>query len=204
MYRGKQIIQVGSHIGDTVNDPIFQQIDETTRMILVEPVPFLFSKLQANYRSKLSDTTNIIFINKAVSDIVGEIELTIPSERNDFSKLPFWASQLASVNPHHVSVHLSSLETDKIKVPTTTIDEIITEYNIEEIDLLHTDTEGHDYNILMNYSFNVKPKKVLFENKHMDGIFKRGPRYVEVSRKLLDLGYIKQYENAEDTMFVLP
>jgi hypothetical protein len=95
------------------------------------------------------------------------------------------------------------LITDKIKVKTTTIDEIIKDFDITEIDLLHTDTEGHDYNILMNYSFIIKPRKVLFEHKHMDGIFRIGERYEELSNKLLSYGYKKIYQNSEDTMFEL-
>lgn len=203
MYKNKCIIQIGAHVGNTTNDPIFKEIDETTKMILVEPVPYLFDQLQENYKNKLQDISNIIFINKAASDFVGEIELTIPSVRNDFSKLPFWASQLASVNAYHAFVHIPQLITDKIKVKTTTIDEIIKDFDITEIDLLHTDTEGHDYNILMNYSFTIKPRQVLFEHKHMDGIFRIGERYEELSNKLLSYGYKKIYQNDEDTMFEL-
>jgi FkbM family methyltransferase len=203
MYKNKSIVQIGSHIGNTLNDPIFNEIDESTKIILVEPVPYLFSKLQENYKTKLKDLNNIVFINKAVSNFVGEIELTIPSESNDFSILPMWASQLASVNSNHATGHIPDLIVDTIKVSTTTIDEILKEYNITEIDLLHTDTEGHDYTILMNYSFVIKPRQVLFEHKHMDGLFTIGDKYNELSNRLSSLGYIKIYQNTEDTMFEL-
>jgi len=203
MYKNKTILQIGSHVGNTENDPLFKEIDETTRLILVEPVPYLFTKLQENYRNKLKDLTNVTFINKAVSDYVGTLELTIPSERNDFSKLPPWASQLASVHSTHATGHLPHLLVDTIQVNTTTIDDIVDEYGITELDLLHTDTEGHDYSILMNYSFQVKPQQVLFEHKHMDGLFRIGHRYVDLTNRLLSLGYTKQYQNSEDTLFKL-
>ena len=198
MYHNKCIIQIGSHVGNTNNDPIFKHIDETTKLFLVEPVPYLFYKLQDNYTEKLQDTTNIVFINKAVSDFVGLINMTIPSTSNDFSKLPYWASQLASVNPTHATRHIPRLKIETITVETTTIDHIVKEYDIEEIELLHTDTEGHDYNILMNYSFIIKPRQILFEHRHTDG-----PKYVELSNKLVDLGYKKRYQNSDDTMFEL-
>lgn len=200
MYKNKSIIQIGSHIGNSVNDPIYKEIDESTELVLVEPVPYIFNMLKYNYKSKLKDLTNIIFINKAVSNFIGEIELTIPSEKNDFSKLPFWASQLSSINSNHAKDHISDLIVDKINVKTTTLDEIIDDFNIKEIELLHTDTEGHDYDIIMNYSFKIKPKKILFENKHMDGFLKKGNKYEELINKLLLLGYIKIYQNEEDTM----
>ena len=196
-------LQIGAHIGNTINDPIFKEIDETTKMILVEPVPYLFESLKKNYKEKLGDIKNIVFINKAVSDFIGTIELTIPSERNDFSKLPYYASQLASVNSRHANRHIEELLVDEINVKTTTIDQIIKEMNITEIELLHTDTEGHDYNILMAYSFIVKPRQVLFEHKHIDGPFTTTIKYQGLSNKLLLLGYNKIYQDSEDTLFSL-
>ncbi len=203
MAYNKTIIQIGSHVGNTINDPIFKNVDLSTRLFLIEPVPYLFHQLQNNYKSKMNSVSNITFINKAVSDTVGEIELTVPSEHNDFTKLPFWASQLGSVRPNHANDHIPTLLTETIKVQTTTIDALINEYNIKEIDVLHTDTEGHDYTILMNYSFKVKPRQVLFEHKHMDGLFTVGNNYLELITKLHILGYIMVYQNEEDTMYEL-
>jgi FkbM family methyltransferase len=197
------IIQIGSHIGNTCNDPIFNIVDNNTAIILVEPVPFLFEQLKYNYKAKFINTQNIIFINKAVSDFIGEIEMTIPSEKNNFSTLPFWASQLASVNPYHALGHINNLLVEKITVKTTTLNEIVKEYNIKQIDLLHTDTEGHDYTILMNYNFEIKPKKIIFEHKHMDGLFNVGIKYTELTNRLLSLGYKKIYKDSEDTTFQL-
>ena len=55
----------------------------------------------------------------------------------------------------------------------------------------------------MNYSFIIKPLQILFENKHMDGLFTKGKKYDELTNKLILLGYIKEFENDEDTMFRL-
>lgn len=203
MYKNKTIIQVGSHIGNTINDPIFKDIDNTTKLILVEPVPFLFNILKNNYIKKLKDISNVVFINKAVSNFIGTIELTVPSLKNDFRKLPFWASQLASINSTHATDHIKGLITEKIKVPTTTINSIIKENKITEIELLHTDTEGHDYEILMNYDFSIKPKKIMFEHKHMDGFLKVGNRYIILIKRLKSLGYILVSRDTEDTVMVL-
>jgi len=199
----KTIIQIGSHVGNTSNDPIFNIVDSDTKLILVEPVPFLFEQLKNNYNKKFENNHHIFFINKAVSNFIGEIEMTIPSEKNDFSKLPFWASQLASVNHDHALAHMHDLLVETIHVETTTINDIVKEYNINQIDFLHTDAEGHDYTILMNYNFEIKPKKIMFEHKHMDGLFTIGIKYDELSNKLLSLGYKKTEQNGEDTTFQL-
>ena len=200
-YRINFILQIGSHIGDTINDPIFNNVDETTKLFLVEPVPYLFEQLKINYKKK--NINNIIFLNKAVSSYVGSIELTIPSQYNDFSKLPFWASQLGSTNEKHCKAHIKEIITDKINVETTTINEIIRDYNIKEIELLHCDTEGHDYDILINFDFIIKPRKILFEHKHMDGIFSVGVKYENLTNYLKSHGYKYKYRTNEDTMFEL-
>ena len=200
MYANKCVIQIGSHVGNTTNDPIFKHTDHTTKLIVVEPVPYLFHKLVQNYSSRCP---NAIFINKAVSNSVGEIELTIPSEKNNFAVLPSWATQLSSVNPTHATRHIPTLLVETIKVPTTTIDAIVEEYAIREIELLHTDTEGHDHTILMNYSFRIKPRIVLFEHVHIDGLFTVGKNYKELSDRLASLGYMKRFQSGEDTMFEL-
>ena len=199
----KYIIQIGSHIGNTVNDPIYKTIDKDTFLILVEPVPYLFEQLKTNYLTRFPNSKNIIFINKAVSNFVGEIEMTIPSLKNNFNKFPFWATQISSINPVHVKTHIPSLITEKIKVPTTTLNDIIKDYHITELDLLHTDTEGHDYEILMDYTFSIKPKRIMFEHKHMDGVFKIGARYQTLLNKLEGLGYSIHSKTVEDTIMQL-
>ena len=44
----KTIIQIGSHVGNTCNDPIFNIVGNDTNLILVEPVPYLFESLKNN------------------------------------------------------------------------------------------------------------------------------------------------------------
>jgi FkbM family methyltransferase len=199
MYSQKFIFQIGSHVGNTSNDPIFNEIDDTTRLILVEPVPYLFSRLRDNYITRFpKHQDNITFINKAVSTFVGTIELTIPSEKNDFSKLPFWATQLSSIHPDHAIKHaeVKDMITEVITVPTTTIAEILREHHVDKIDFLHIDTEGHDYDILMDYDFNVLPEKIMFECKHMSM-----EKYNILSKRLFSKGYSQIFKNYDDAIF---
>lgn len=204
MLANKTVIQIGSHIGNTNNDPVYKHIASSTRLILVEPVQHLFTKLVMNYRAKLdNDCSNIVFINKAVSDHCGLIEMTIPSPRNDFSRLPSWATQISSVDASHCISHIPNIQVDKIIVEATTVDEIVYLNKIDDIYLLHIDTEGHDYVILDSYSFRVKPKIVIFEHKHMDGFMRTSTLYEKLCKKLEGLGYKKVSMGAEDTVFRL-
>jgi FkbM family methyltransferase len=208
----KTIIQIGAHVGNTINDPIFEMADENTNLILIEPVPYLFEQLKLNYKMKLPHHfKNIIFINKAITDFVGEIEFTIPSIKNNFQNLPYWVSQLSSSNPYHLKKHIPDLLLETINVQTTTINSIVKKYKLKEIYLLKTDAEGMDYKILMSYDFkkNAKPSKILFEHNHMDGTFTIGENYKSLLDKLEALGYKKitnhyrLYGSKADTLMVL-
>ena len=49
----KCILQIGSHIGNTPNDPIYKLVNENTKLILVEPVPYLFNELKKIIKVKI-------------------------------------------------------------------------------------------------------------------------------------------------------
>ena len=55
----------------------------------------------------------------------------------------------------------------------------------------------------MNYNFEIKPKQIMFEHKHMDGLLTVGIKYDELSNKLISIGYKKIEQNSEDTIFQL-
>lgn len=57
--------------------------------------------------------------------------------------------------------------------------------------------------ILMDYDFRVKPMKIMFEHKHMDGFLQVGTKYEELSERLFSLGYKFISLNTEDTIFEL-
>ncbi len=197
MSYNKTIIQIGAYIGDTKNDPIFNTIDQNTRVILIEPVPHYFELLQNNYKTKYPNHKHLIFINKAISTSSGYIELYIPSLKNDFSQFPSFIPQLVSIYSNHIpnhklrnpNINYEDLIMETITVPTTTINDIINEYHINELFLLNIDTEGHDYEILMNYDFKVKPSILIFEHSHMDGITFLGPNYQYLKNKLESFDY---------------
>ena len=204
-YKNKQkliyIIQVGSHIGNTNNDYLYNNINPNFKYILIEPVPYLFNQLKENYKSY----NNITFLNIAISNYNGFINLYIPSENNDFSKLVHWTSQLSSVNKEHISTFVPECIVDKISVECKTLNTLIKEYNITEIEYLYTDTEGHDYDILMDLDLLlIRPKNIIFENKHMDGPkhildINNCPKYFNLLNHFKDYGYEIETQKDEDT-----
>ena len=193
-------IQIGSHVGKTRNDPIYKAIEKGLCGILIEPVPYLFDQLVENYK-EFED--NLLFINKAVSARPGVITLYVPSKQNDFSKFPKWANQLASSNPDHIQDHLPELISEKITVPCITINQLIQNYGITTLRKLIVDTEGHDFTILKSLDLSLlRPNRIHFENKHMDGVNQRGERYKSLLNYFGRLGYEVERENTEDTVII--
>lgn len=196
-------LQIGAHVGMTPNDHLFGQYMENKHIILIEPVPYLFNVLKENYRLRAQANT-IEFYNIAISDHDGSLDLYVPSATNDFSRYPFWASQLASTNPEHIKVHLPDLQVEQIKVVCTSLNSLVRMKNITSIDTLYIDTEGHDYDILMAFDLSiVKPKSIQFENKHMDGVFQKGSKYQTLVAHLESYGYKMVSEGVEDTLMQL-
>jgi O-methyltransferase len=199
------IIQVGSHIGNTSNDFLFNNINQKYKYIMIEPVPHLFEKLRENYKSY----SNITCLNIAISNYNGYIELYTPSQTNDFSNLVNWTNQLSSVNKDHISTFVPECIIDTISVECKTLNTIIIENNIQHIEYLYTDTEGHDYDILMNLNLSaIRPKNIIFENKHIDGPKHKldrlnAPKYHSLLDHFKEYGYEVKLETEEDTHITL-
>jgi FkbM family methyltransferase len=169
----RNIIHVGANVGkcylepsDSIRYILFNEVSIYDNCIFVEPIPNLFKQLQENYNTEYPEN-NFIFINKAVSNAIGETEMTVASEANDFDDLPEWATMLGSIDPQHILKHDIDLIMEKITVPTTTLNEIVNDTSMTSIDLLLVDTEGHDFHILNAYNFSILPKRIIFEHFHM-------------------------------------
>ena len=79
---------------------------------MIEPVPYLFNKLKDNYKLY----NNITFLNIAISNHDGFIDLYVPSEKNDFTKLVYYTNQLASTNKEHITTFVPECIVDKINI----------------------------------------------------------------------------------------
>jgi FkbM family methyltransferase len=195
--------QVGAHIGPSKEDGLFNINLENKTLILIEPVPYLFRQLKEKYSEK-AKINNIFFKDIAISNKDSIIQLYTPSPTNDWSRNPSWASQLTSVNENHIRMHIPHLLVDTINVPCYRLNTIIKDMNISSIDNLLVDTEGHDYDILMDLDLSIlKPKNITFEHSHMDGFFIKGERYNKILEHFIMNGYVKVKEDTYDTTIKL-
>lgn len=195
--------QIGSHTGNTSNDLIYHLPLKNKNIILIEPVPHIYEKLKLNYEDKAKEN-NIMFLNIAISNKDGFLKLYTPSLSNNFDTLPTWADQLSSVNKNHINTHSKEIIVDEIDVPCNRLNTIISNLGIKYIEYLLVDTEGHDFEILMDLDFSLlKPKNIIFENYHIDGFFTKNIRYNILITYLLSNGYEIKCENNEDTHVTL-
>jgi FkbM family methyltransferase len=177
-------VQIGAFDGQA-GDPIHRFV--TTygwRGILVEPQKRYFSRLIATY----GDQPNLVFRNVAVGErrekkILYKIREGVPG-------LPAWAPQAASFDRSTVLSHreiIPDLEKliDTEEVDCITLDDLLGEVPVPEIDLLQIDVEGYDHEIIRMLDFGrFAPSIIRFEHKHLS------PRDYEASlQRLVRHGY---------------
>jgi FkbM family methyltransferase len=210
--------QIGAHIGNSHNDPIYNKPMTNKNIILVEPVPFLYDLLKHNYKERIR-TNEIEFLSIAISDRDGTINMTAPCKDNDFNAYPFFLNQMASTTDRYIKQfkfqeRYPNFKFETITVPCRTLNTIVKERGITSIDHLIVDTEGHDETILRAFDFQkVKPKRITFENAYMDDILPEGqvqdasssqeshrPKYRAFLQFLASHGYRVVSEDTEDTV----
>ena len=121
----RTIFDVGAHYGETALALRRRAPDASIHAF--EPFPQSFARL----RSSVKGRPKIFCWQTAVADRVGEAELHLQGTDFEFSLVPSKGNGAQSVT-----------------VPITTLDRFATEHGIEHVDLLKTDTEGADLDVL--------------------------------------------------------
>ncbi len=163
------VVQIGSNDGKT-NDPIYPllQKHDLWTALFVEPVPYLFNRLRNNY----GEHSRFRFINAAINDgNTATFYWVDEAARNKCAGLPDWFDQLGSFDCAHISRHLDGKLMPFIrqtKIEGKSLPELFYENGVARIDLLHIDTEGHDWQILSQLDLRqITPRAILYEHKHL-------------------------------------
>lgn len=164
-------MQVGSNDG-AQGDPIHHLVTRHRqwRGIFIEPVPFLFARLKANY----GGGARFVFENVAIGEQRGHARFYYVSEAAKAvlgERLPYWYDQLGSFDRNHIVKHLDGLLEPyivEVELPCVPVQDILDRNAVTRVDLLHIDTEGYDYHVLSQFDFTrYRPTVVLFEHKHL-------------------------------------
>jgi FkbM family methyltransferase len=182
-------VQIGSNDG-VRGDPLnkFLMKNRGWHGILVEPVPYLFKRLKANYRKNARFT----FVNAAVSDTKGTrpfyyVEEMAAARLARLPSMPWWTDQVGSFDRGHIISALGAAVEPYIiceNVPCLTLAELIADG--PALDILHIDAEGADYMILSQVRFELCPPTIIiYEHQHFNV-----DQSAAASRILQENGYI--------------
>jgi FkbM family methyltransferase len=162
------VVQIGSNDGLT-GDPLHRLLHRRKhwKALFVEPVPFLFSRLQKNY----SNDSRFAFENSVVNDGNPTRFYWVSEEaKKQIPNLPSWYDQLGRFTRTHITKYLPETDPfiEESNLPGITFRDLLQKHQINNFDLLHIDTEGADFKILCQVNLDqVSPCVILYERKHL-------------------------------------
>lgn len=139
--KGDVVIDVGAHIG-TYSIPKSIDVGNTGRIIACEPDKQNFTVLEKNVL--INKLKNIVLIKKAISETNKKIKLVSTKD-----------PMLSTINEK---------ESDGIIVDCTNLDSLISELNLDNVDWIKIDAEGHEISILYGSKYileKFKPKLII-------------------------------------------
>lgn len=161
--------------------------------IMVEPVPYVFARLQTNYRG----CGRIVLENAAITDHDGRMPFfhLAQARTEDQATLPEWYDALGSFSREVILSHAGAIDDlesrlVEISVPTLTFASLLAKHNVDEVDLLVVDTEGYDAEIINGIDLaRYRPSLLVYEHYHLD------PRDRAACRgRVEDAGYLTMEE----------
>ena len=137
--------------------------------VCVEPLPLHIVKLKNMCRG-----LPVSLVEAAITSFNGEITMAVgyPKSGKEEDKWCVGAAHVLHDNHHGDKMLLREINKDKYLGETTvkamTLDTLIHQEGLEEIDYCKIDVEGHEQTILESYSWRVKPKFMKVEHFHSD------------------------------------
>lgn len=165
-------IKVGANDGLT-GDPFGQLLLEDKRWhgLMLEPVPHCFERLKANFCDGRFAKWRL-----AVSDVPGRREFYYVDPELETARpdIPCWAYQIGSFDKQHVLKHFNGLPESFLRSEYVLVDtldsvakDLVVLFDAPRLDLLHIDTEGHDYKVLRTYNWALTPRVIVVEHCHL-------------------------------------
>lgn len=185
--RDPTFAKIGANDGVT-GDPCSDILLSSTswKGVLIEPVPYCFDRLRENFGDPQRFTLEQVAIGAKPERITFYYVDRIAS---DFiANLPNWYDQIGSFDRSHIIKHLDGkLEPfiRELEVEVITLGEALKRNGIQYLDLLHIDTEGHDFEVLKSLDFLCySPSLIFIEHAHLAAGEKK-----EMRRFLCERGY---------------
>jgi|ERR1700733_5674640 FkbM family methyltransferase len=180
-------VKVGAADGITADPFSALQLNGSNwRGLLIEPVPYYFDRLKANF----PDARRFSVEQVAIGAPAGEAAFYYVDETAKLSipNLPAWYEQLGSFDRSHITKHLNGVLEPFIvecKVQVRPLSDVLRRNGIQDVHLLIIDAEGHDYEVVKTLDLAVyAPLLIFVEHQHLPAAQK-----TEMVQLLRELGY---------------
>jgi FkbM family methyltransferase len=198
-YPEAAVVEIGANDGDRYDHIHSALLASRWQALLVEPVPYVFDRLRQN----LGGLPRVRLANTAVADHDGEMTFyhLAPADGED---LPDWYDAIGSFSRDHVLAHRRVIHDIEDRVVATTVRcmtvaSLLKAFDVDRVDLLVTDTEGYDHEILKQVDFEHRPPRmVIYEHYHLVGELRRH------TRALLEAHGYALMEEGFDTFCIHP
>lgn len=163
-FKGKRdgiFVDIGAHDGISGSNTAFFEKFRNWKGICVEPGPEEFKKLQ--------EIRTSINLNCCVSNYSG---------KSEFTYIEGYSNMLSGLSESYIDSHLSRIDNEikhyggkvhKLEMSVFTLQEILEQHGVLEIDYCSIDTEGTEYNIVKSIDFEkTKIKLFSIENNYGD------------------------------------
>jgi FkbM family methyltransferase len=164
-------VEIGANDGDQYDHLRPFILSRPWRGVLVEPAPYVFERLNANY----GRFDRLSLENVAIADRDGSLPfyhlVEVSSEERD--QLPDWYDALGSLSRDALLRHADRIPDIErrlvcIDVPCLTLSSLCERNGIDRLDLLLIDTEGYDWQIVRQIDFAaLRPRLLIYEHYHL-------------------------------------
>ena len=181
-------IEIGAGDGATYDHLRPFVLERGWRGVMVEPVPYVFEWLRRNYEG----TETVALENVAVADHDGRVPFFYFAEPNEQERerVPGHYHLLGSLSREMLLGHTDVPERERriveAEVPSMTFASLCAKHDVETLDLLLIDAEGHDCEILAGIDVEaLRPRLIVYEDAHVPD-----PDASRAIERLEHLGYV--------------
>ena len=163
---------------------------------MIEPVEYVFKRLTARF----GGNDRFILERVAIAEIDGAKDFYYLQESTPGENLPAWYDQLGSFSLPTILKHREDIpdiesRLRKVSCSCMTFRSLCDKHGVKNIDLIHIDTEGFDYEVLKLIELDHhRPTLVMYEHKHLSEVDHEAARTLLTERGYLLAG------NAADTL----
>ena len=141
------------------------------RGVMVEPVPYIFERLQANYAGVERVALEQVVIGDRDGTVPFHYLVDAPAEER--AALPDWYDGIGSLSRDVLLAHDRHMPDIRDRLvtealPVVTFQTLCERHSLDQVDLVLIDTEGYDWEIIKTIHLSARrPRLLIYEHFHL-------------------------------------